>query len=114
MTQAAHDYLVSVCKKAIEDPSLAGGDPSAVPLPLRLTCLTQAGAQIHVCGCSHAQVVCLCPAGCAQLGGVVHQALVHLALARLHSAAVLIYILSAGLCQDDIIPEVSHLWHAHV
>jgi len=40
---------------------------------------------------------------------VVNKALVHFAISRLDRCTVLIHILPAGFCQDDVVPKVSHL-----
>ena len=109
ITMIVDDYLVSICEQAVEDPSLARGDPAAVGIPLCFTCPPQAGAQLHIGGCRHAQVVCFCPAGDAQLVLVIHQAFVHLAIARLDLSTVLVHILSTRLSQNDVISEIPDL-----
>lgn len=40
---------------------------------------------------------------------MVDKALVHFAISRLDRGTVVIHVLPAGFCQDDVIPKVSHL-----
>ena len=106
-------YLVSICKQAIEDTSLARGDPLAVSSPLGGAGPAQAGVQVHVGGCSHAQVVGLYPTSGTQLVLVLHQALVHLPISWRDLRAVDVHILPARLSQDHIISEILDLQYVY-
>jgi hypothetical protein len=40
---------------------------------------------------------------------VVDKALVHFAISRLDRGTIVVHVLPASFCQDDIVPKVSHL-----
>lgn len=111
--QTMPTYLVSICKEAVEDPSLARGDPLAVSSPLGSAGPPQAGVQIHIGGCRHAQVVGLHPTSGTQLVLMLHKALVHLPISWRDLRAVDVHILPACLSQDHIISEILDLQHVY-